>query len=973
MPRPKKLTSSTPRNRSTAPNKQVEATTAGVEKKNNPSKISSKLIISIAIGMLRVALLGIGIYFAFLGQDILTNGNLIPGFAHFAVGGIFILISAFGQWKKLFPSEKDKITEDIIQHCKTHWKEGAVSLVLLVVSLILFLKNWIPSIAWICFFGSLFALIRFGSKINKKELTEQLNSYFKNHRTELIFLIALTTCAFILRVFNLSHIPSGLWFDESNNGLSALEILKNANYRPIFIGEGHEQPGLHFMILAIFIKIFGQTTFALRFPSAIIGTLTIPLFYFFAKRLLQKPGLAAIAATLLTFSSWHVNFSRIAFNSIFSVFFDLLALFFLVKGLQERKVKHFVYSGMAMGIGLQMYHSSRVFVLFLGLVCLLALLFKREKIKLFILLCFLGSSLAIAASPLALYAMTNQDVFFKHTTELNLFNSLPKDEVVPTIISNAEKHLLMFNYQADPIHRHTEVGKPLLDQYTGIVFALGLGITILLSFNFNMLIISVGFFFMLLGGIFSKPIDLPTSLRTIDDMLFVYVLAAITLIVIKKIIDVTFYNAKAVKYLTAGLLIALLGLVSFNNINKYKSHMSQYATWVNFNGPYTQMAEEMSHMDLNKTNVYFTQFFLNQPTLFYLIPNLKIHQAYSDSLLPFTDASKDYYICLHNTEKSQKIETFYPNVKKTPIHPPNDQTPEVNCFYISAEQIAATQGVSTEIYNNSSFSNEPEKKKENSFTINKATVDGKSEAVSIIKKAAIKIEQGKEIAFELQTNTTASLTINGDQVLNGSGKKAINLPTGTALLELKAIQKAGTETNIQLLSTINNSTNTLEAIPENILFLSPPINNNGLIGKYGKAYDWKDNPLLKRIDSSIDFYFHIHPVPHPFSITWEGLLDIPETKGYSFSVVAGNYAQVYIDNNLILDDTDPSLSALTTLNDILLTQGKHELFIAFLATEGAPQITLKWKNKDGQFESIPWNAFFPKELNFDRTKLPKQK
>ena len=106
-------------------------------------------------------------------------------------------------------------------------------------------------------------------------------------------LILILMLAAVLRFYQLGQIPPSLNWDEVSNGYNAYSILKTArdehgNFLPLtFRAFGDYNPALSVYTLVLSIAIFGLNQFAVRFPSALLGTLTVLLTYFLTKKLLD--------------------------------------------------------------------------------------------------------------------------------------------------------------------------------------------------------------------------------------------------------------------------------------------------------------------------------------------------------------------------------------------------------------------------------------------------------------------------------------------------------------------------------------------------------------------------------------------------------------------------------------------------------------------------------------------------------------
>ena len=101
----------------------------------------------------------------------------------------------------------------------------------------------------------------------------------------LIYLIL--ALAFFLRFYRLDSNPSSLYWEEAALGYDAYSILKtgkdfHGNFLPLVAFEsfGDYKPSLYFYAAVPSIAIFGLNEFAVRFPSALFGTLTVLLVYF---------------------------------------------------------------------------------------------------------------------------------------------------------------------------------------------------------------------------------------------------------------------------------------------------------------------------------------------------------------------------------------------------------------------------------------------------------------------------------------------------------------------------------------------------------------------------------------------------------------------------------------------------------------------------------------------------------------------
>src|SRR3990167_1069510 len=116
-----------------------------------------------------------------------------------------------------------------------------------------------------------------------------------------VLLILIILLAALLRFYQLGTNPPGLFVDEVSNGYNAYSILKTArdeygNFLPsTFKAFGDYNLALSVYTLVPSIALFGLNEFAVRFPSALFGTLTVFLTYFLTLKISANPKIAIAA------------------------------------------------------------------------------------------------------------------------------------------------------------------------------------------------------------------------------------------------------------------------------------------------------------------------------------------------------------------------------------------------------------------------------------------------------------------------------------------------------------------------------------------------------------------------------------------------------------------------------------------------------------------------------------------------------
>src|SRR3989344_6108180 len=96
----------------------------------------------------------------------------------------------------------------------------------------------------------------------------------------LLYSLIIALASF-LRFWNLSNQPPGLTWDEAAIGYNAYSVLKTGKdefgvrFPLIFKSFGDYKPGLYVYLTVPPVAVFGLSEFAVRFPSALFGTVAV--------------------------------------------------------------------------------------------------------------------------------------------------------------------------------------------------------------------------------------------------------------------------------------------------------------------------------------------------------------------------------------------------------------------------------------------------------------------------------------------------------------------------------------------------------------------------------------------------------------------------------------------------------------------------------------------------------------------------
>ncbi|MCX6793684.1 MAG: glycosyltransferase family 39 protein [Candidatus Gottesmanbacteria bacterium] len=200
-----------------------------------------------------------------------------------------------------------------------------------------------------------------------------------------VWIILIVLLAGFLRFWQLTGVPPALNSDEVAIGYNAYSILKTGKdeygkpYPLTFRSFDDYKMPMDVYMIAAGMSVFGYGDFAVRFPSAFFGTLTVLCTYILVKKLFKEHGdeYALASSFLLAVSPWSLLFSRSGYGANIAVFFAVLGLCLFLHGLERGALLPF--SAIAFSFSVWSYHSSKIFIP-LMLFCL-AVLFRSELLK----------------------------------------------------------------------------------------------------------------------------------------------------------------------------------------------------------------------------------------------------------------------------------------------------------------------------------------------------------------------------------------------------------------------------------------------------------------------------------------------------------------------------------------------------------------------------------------------------------------
>ncbi len=241
-------------------------------------------------------------------------------------------------------------------------------------------------------------------------------TFFENKKIKVILLTVIILIGTVLRLWQLGSVPLSLTWDEVALGYNAYSIYETGKDEfgktlPVVLRSFDDyKPALYTYLIIPTYKIFGLNEFAVRLPSAILGILTLICVYFLTKKLFKREDVALLTTLLLAISPWHIQFSRIAFESNVGLSLNVFAATFFIYGLKRPWM--LIFSAIFAGLSIHTYQSERVFtpLFMLGML----LIYFKPFIKLpkkYIIAAFVAGIIVVL--PFVIYMLSDSNALLR--------------------------------------------------------------------------------------------------------------------------------------------------------------------------------------------------------------------------------------------------------------------------------------------------------------------------------------------------------------------------------------------------------------------------------------------------------------------------------------------------------------------------------------------------------------------------------
>jgi len=746
-----------------------------------------------------------------------------------------------------------------------------------------------------------------------------------------LFLTAIVIMAVFIRIYNVSELPAGLWYDEADNIVRAGQIHASPFDTPVFVPSTH-LPSAFLIPIAILQEITGSLWWNGRLVAMGFSVfLVLGMFYFSREVFEAKWGLAA--AFLASVMSWSLNWGRIGMHGITAAAFSAFTGFLLWKSLIRWSPFWFFWTGFILGVGMWFYAPFRLFPLVILVSVLLRLISDYPGWrKLLACLVAMGVATIITTSPLIHYAYTNSDIFFKRTDETFIMNHLSGGNPGRAILENFTEHISMFHISGDPNPRHNLPLEPMLDDVTGSLLIVGLIIVLAKCRQPLYLLFVFWLFIMLLPGILSVPWESPQSLRSIGVIPAVIIIALFPVVLFWNLLKSHSYLI--IRRTAVFAILFLFGFIGYLNLSIYFGKQAGHPeVFSDFSTSETIMAKEMVKQSQNAYTLYSSRQFLYSLTASVVSGNVHYEPLFAPRDLPISPErvlnGAAIYLEPRDSGMYELLAEYYPSAKFRVITAPNGKDPILYEVLISKDQLKNTTGVELTFHHGDLL---VKKKRIDLFSSqwvkDLAGIDFPAE---FMLESNLHVRQSGKYQFEVLGKGQLYI----DDLPYSEFEDGIRLGPGLHTIRVEGTALAESGFSELLWGEYGG---TLDPVPASVLFRGQvrPIGLSGVIYK-------ESQPLSSHIGITPDAFYYDPPFKGIHEAYWFGLLEVSIPSTYQFNLIGNDEMELYV-NGVLVSVAGNEFSAKEG-SKIDLSKGEARIEVRYISSGEAPSFKIFWTSE----------------------------
>jgi hypothetical protein len=282
-----------------------------------------------------------------------------------------------------------------------------------------------------------------------------------------MFVFGLTA---FFRFYKLDQVPAEMFSDHAEKLLDVANVLDGQT--SIFFPRNTGREAIQMYLTAFVGRAFntGLSFVSLKLGTAILGLLTLPFIYLLGREIAnRRVGLLGMFFAGIAY--WPNVISRVALRFTLYPTFTAPLLYFLIRGLRQRKRNDFILAGLFLGLGLHGYSPYRFVPILVVVITAIFLLHRQaEGSRRFAVVGFLLVALTslLIFLPLLRFMVSNPEIFnYRMMTRMGQLERSFSAPPIQILFENLWKAMIMFVWDNGQIWVHSVPNRPAL----GIVSA----------------------------------------------------------------------------------------------------------------------------------------------------------------------------------------------------------------------------------------------------------------------------------------------------------------------------------------------------------------------------------------------------------------------------------------------------------------------------------------------------------------------
>ena len=766
-------------------------------------------------------------------------------------------------------------------------------------------------------------------------------------KAEIFWVLALFLVAFGFRFWHVGTFPLGTEGDEAAGGIWGWYAMTGQVENP-FVSANVPLP--FFSVTGAIFKFFGLSVTTMRMHVVIFGTLSVLTTYFLL-RLWFGRWPAFLATLLMSFSYWHLHFSRFGHYNIEQVCMQMVAFYFVFRGLKTGRFWPYVLGGVGFGLAMQAHLASRLLP-FEAIAFLVFLFASRRDIlarHLPGLLAFMLASWAVAAPPLC-YWFRVTSISMGRVASVSIFdraNTNAPSDAIDGFVANCKNSMLMFNDTSDTRPRDNPLAPDkILEHWTAILFALAFLYVLYHWRNPVHFFILACFFGNLSASIFS--VESPQTLRTAGNISIVFCFIAAMLWDVRRAFLGLGRRAGAV-------LFALILVPAF----VFFSYRSAYALFVGRKDLAYDLSPTLIGIEAGKKSgqnydavFWGTGYASSHPPLILFRKSTPMRNYYNlAESLPLTDPDHHNYLLFLGDDYQDAlgyVRDLYPAAAVKGLKDPRNGSDLIQEINVTTKDQEAIEGLDAQVEDGDGA---------------RRTVDNCAPQYpsSLIPRArfirwtgSVYIPGYGSYSFGSTGRADLKVLVDGRVVTSlkaGHGsQRALPLAKGLHRIEVDyrpspqdppfALTWSGSP--IHPVYLFDLTTFLGGPIPKTSLFtIAQP---EGFYAQYFRGPDWTGETMASMVEPVVLSHWLDNPFNPPWSCVWHARLRVDEDGIYHFLSSGGDFTQVLVDGKVAFQSgayPAPKQPSQRPEPNLYLKKGWHDLKLKY-STHGNPWMELEW-------------------------------